>query len=44
MKQPDSVVASMRCTADALLMGFRSSSERFHNGTLEKLALTILHL
>lgn len=31
------------CTA-ALLMGFRSSSERSDNGTMEDPALTILHL
>lgn len=31
------------CTA-ALLMGFRSSSERYDNGTMEDPALTILHL
>lgn len=32
------------CCTDALLMGFRSSSERSDNGTMEHPALTILHL
>lgn len=32
------------CCTGALLMGFRSSSERSDNGTMEDPALTILHL
>lgn len=34
----------LSCSTNALLMGFRSSSERSDNGTMEDPALTILHL